>query len=200
MGPCALLERAPGIRWISEPDRGRVHAANKGVHMATGDVVAWLNADDRYEPGTLRAVGEAFTREPRRGVGHRLLPHHRRRRCGDPQPDHGLQEPAPPALVAAALPDSELRVRPRNLRAAGRSTRGGTARRALPHVARLRPMAPCGRALRPAGDPPEGAGVLSNDRDHAQHGRLRAAVPRARRDRAGVRPAAIRSLSPSTAR
>ena len=33
--------------------------------MATGDVVAWLNADDRYEPGTLRAVGEALTREPR---------------------------------------------------------------------------------------------------------------------------------------
>ena len=64
-GTVGALERAPGIRWISEPDRGRVHAANKGVQMATGDVVAWLNADDRYEPGTLRAVGEAFTREPR---------------------------------------------------------------------------------------------------------------------------------------
>ena len=63
-GTVRLLEGSPGIRWISEPDRGRVHAANKGAHMATGDVVAWLNADDRYESGSLRAVGEAFAREP----------------------------------------------------------------------------------------------------------------------------------------
>jgi GT2 family glycosyltransferase len=63
-GTVGLLEGSPGIRWLSEPDRGRVHAANKGAHMATGDVVAWLNADDRYEPGTLRAVGEALAREP----------------------------------------------------------------------------------------------------------------------------------------
>jgi glycosyltransferase involved in cell wall biosynthesis len=63
-GTVPLLERAPGIRWISEPDRGRVHAANKGAEMAHGDVIAWLNADDRYEPGTLRAVGEALARAP----------------------------------------------------------------------------------------------------------------------------------------
>ena len=63
-GTVDLLEGTPEIRWISEPDRGRVHAANKGAQMATGDVVAWLNADDRYEPGTLWAVGEAFRREP----------------------------------------------------------------------------------------------------------------------------------------
>jgi GT2 family glycosyltransferase len=64
-GTVRLLEGTPGIRWISEPDRGRVHAANKGAQMATGEVVGWLNADDRYESGTLRAVGEAFAREPR---------------------------------------------------------------------------------------------------------------------------------------
>jgi GT2 family glycosyltransferase len=63
-GTVRLLEEIPGIRWISEPDRGRVHAANKGADMATGDVVAWLNADDRYEPGTLRAVGEALAQAP----------------------------------------------------------------------------------------------------------------------------------------
>jgi hypothetical protein len=32
--------------------------------MATGEIVAWLNADDRYEPGALRAVGEAFANRP----------------------------------------------------------------------------------------------------------------------------------------
>jgi glycosyltransferase involved in cell wall biosynthesis len=63
-GTLELLGAAPDVRWISEPDRGRVDAANKGLRMASGDVVAWLNADDRYEPGALRAVGEALARNP----------------------------------------------------------------------------------------------------------------------------------------
>src|SRR5688500_2854733 len=45
-GTLDLLQRAPGIRFISEPDRGLSDAVNKGVAMATGDVVGWLNADD----------------------------------------------------------------------------------------------------------------------------------------------------------
>jgi glycosyltransferase involved in cell wall biosynthesis len=60
-----LLRAAPGIRWISEPDRGRVDAANKGARMATGDVIAWLNADDRYLAGALHLVAEAFAENPR---------------------------------------------------------------------------------------------------------------------------------------
>ena len=63
-GTVELLERADGVRFVSEPDRGRPHAANKGVAMTSGDVVAWLNADDRYEPGALRAVGEALAANP----------------------------------------------------------------------------------------------------------------------------------------
>ena len=57
------------MRYVSEPDGGRVEAVNKGVAMAGGDVIGWLNADDRYEPGALRAVGEAFAGAPeaRRG-------------------------------------------------------------------------------------------------------------------------------------
>ena len=61
----AILEAATGIRWISERDRGRVDAANKGARMASGDVVAWLNADDRYEPGALSGLREqALARHP----------------------------------------------------------------------------------------------------------------------------------------
>lgn len=35
-------------RWISEPDRGIYDAMNKGIHLASGDIVGTLNADDFY--------------------------------------------------------------------------------------------------------------------------------------------------------
>jgi glycosyltransferase involved in cell wall biosynthesis len=63
-GTLELLEEAEGIRFISEPDEGRPDAANKGVRMASGEVIGFLNADDRYEPGALEAVGEAFASRP----------------------------------------------------------------------------------------------------------------------------------------
>ena len=34
------------MRWISEPDKGMYDAINKGIKMATGDVIGILNADD----------------------------------------------------------------------------------------------------------------------------------------------------------
>jgi glycosyltransferase involved in cell wall biosynthesis len=63
-GTLEVLERADGIRWISEPDRGLSHAMNKGIGMATGDVIGWLNADDRYLPGALSRVADAFAGRP----------------------------------------------------------------------------------------------------------------------------------------
>ena len=44
--------------WVSERDRGQVHAINKGLEKATGEVFAFLNSDDLYVPGALAAVGE----------------------------------------------------------------------------------------------------------------------------------------------
>ncbi len=46
--------------FVSEKDRGQTHALNKGFAWATGDVLAWLNADEEYLPGTLHEVGKAF--------------------------------------------------------------------------------------------------------------------------------------------
>ena len=63
-GTLDVLERTEGIRYVSEPDRGLSHAMNKGIGMATGDVIGWLNADDYYLPGALSRVGEAFKRKP----------------------------------------------------------------------------------------------------------------------------------------
>jgi glycosyltransferase involved in cell wall biosynthesis len=63
-GTVEALRRA-GVRYVSEPDRGRVDAANKGVRSTTGEVIGFLNADDRYEPGALTAVGEAMAEQPR---------------------------------------------------------------------------------------------------------------------------------------
>ena len=42
--------------WVSEPDQGQTEAINKGFGRATGEIMAWLNSDDTYQPN---AVSEA---------------------------------------------------------------------------------------------------------------------------------------------
>ncbi len=61
-----IIERYSGglAYWQSEPDCGQAHALNKGFRRATGDILAWLNADDTYESGTLTRVVEAFSTYP----------------------------------------------------------------------------------------------------------------------------------------
>lgn len=50
--------------FISEPDDGQYHAIQKGLDMAQGEIMAWLNADDIYLPWALSVVGEIFTEFP----------------------------------------------------------------------------------------------------------------------------------------
>jgi glycosyltransferase involved in cell wall biosynthesis/GT2 family glycosyltransferase len=45
---------------VSEKDKGQSDALNKGFRLATGDILAWLNSDDRYFPWTLWSVAQAF--------------------------------------------------------------------------------------------------------------------------------------------
>ena len=48
---------------IIEKDTGPANAINKGFALASGDIVAWLNADDIYYPGALVRVQEVFERK-----------------------------------------------------------------------------------------------------------------------------------------
>jgi glycosyltransferase involved in cell wall biosynthesis len=58
------LRQQRSIVWQSEPDRGMYDAINKGFKRAAGDIVAYLNCDEQYLPGTLAAVEECFARHP----------------------------------------------------------------------------------------------------------------------------------------
>lgn len=52
------------LRWISEPDDGQSHGLNKGFRCATGDVIGWINSDDKLERGSLYHVSSYFTDNP----------------------------------------------------------------------------------------------------------------------------------------
>ncbi len=59
-----ILKRFPELRWTSEPDSGQSDAINKGFRRAKGDLVGWLNSDDYYLPGGLRAIADAAKKHP----------------------------------------------------------------------------------------------------------------------------------------
>lgn len=50
--------------WESVKDKGQADAINKGFAHATGDVIAWLNSDDYYHPGTISAAVKVFEENP----------------------------------------------------------------------------------------------------------------------------------------
>lgn len=48
------------IFWLSEKDRGQTHAINKGLALAKGELITFLNSDDYYLDGTLEIVARQF--------------------------------------------------------------------------------------------------------------------------------------------
>lgn len=50
---------------VSEPDKGIYDALNKGIRMATGDIIGFLHSDDFYfDERTLKKAVDKFTEEP----------------------------------------------------------------------------------------------------------------------------------------
>jgi glycosyltransferase involved in cell wall biosynthesis len=50
--------------WRSERDRGQSAAVNEGWAKATGDLQAWINSDDWYQPGAFAAIARAAVSKP----------------------------------------------------------------------------------------------------------------------------------------
>ena len=66
-GTLELLERYSGtynLRWISEPDRGMYDAINKGLRLASGEILAYLNSDDQYFPWSVRVGVDTLVNHP----------------------------------------------------------------------------------------------------------------------------------------
>jgi glycosyltransferase involved in cell wall biosynthesis len=75
-GTVELLEsyakQYPHIRWISEPDNGISSALNKGLALASGEIIGVNGDDDFYLPGAFEIVAREFEENPAVGVvaGH----------------------------------------------------------------------------------------------------------------------------------
>ncbi|WP_158944209.1 glycosyltransferase family 2 protein [Granulicella sp. S190] len=65
-----LLKKMPGCKnqtkliWVSEKDNGQSEALNKGFRHAQGEIIGWLNSDDKYRPGAFDAVAQFFKENP----------------------------------------------------------------------------------------------------------------------------------------
>jgi len=50
--------------WHSEHDAGQYDAINQGLAKSTGEIMAWLNSDDKYTPWAFSVVAEIFSTYP----------------------------------------------------------------------------------------------------------------------------------------
>jgi glycosyltransferase involved in cell wall biosynthesis len=63
-GTLDWLPADPRVQAFVEKDEGMYDAINRGWNRATGEILAYLNCDEQYLPGALRAVQEVFQTQP----------------------------------------------------------------------------------------------------------------------------------------
>ena len=63
-GTLDILKREPGVKWISEPDKGLSDAVNKGILRAKADWIIWLNADDFMADDALKTFLDYAAKHP----------------------------------------------------------------------------------------------------------------------------------------
>jgi len=51
--------------WVSEKDKGQADAINKGFQKSSGEILAYINSDDTYNPGAFLKIAKAFAKSPR---------------------------------------------------------------------------------------------------------------------------------------
>jgi len=63
-GTIDILKKYNHLKWISESDNGQSEAINKGIKIAEGEIVCWLNSDDLFIDGALANVANFFLKNP----------------------------------------------------------------------------------------------------------------------------------------
>jgi len=58
-----ILKKYPHLIWISEKDEGQADCLNKGIKLATGDIIGWVNSDDYLEPNIFSTINDEFEKD-----------------------------------------------------------------------------------------------------------------------------------------
>jgi glycosyltransferase involved in cell wall biosynthesis len=68
--PASVVQRYPGVKLIRQENRGLAAARNVGLRAATGDYIAFVDADDRLVEGAVETWLAEFRRKPDCGLVH----------------------------------------------------------------------------------------------------------------------------------